>query len=77
MGDKTMTDHDDITDDMNIGEVVQTYPDLIPVFLKHGLMCVGCHAAEFENIEQGAKAHGIDLDALMEDLNQTLGELNE
>jgi hybrid cluster-associated redox disulfide protein len=40
------------------------------VFLSHGLMCVGCAVARFENIRQGAEAHGIDLEALMKDLNQ-------
>jgi hybrid cluster-associated redox disulfide protein len=33
-------------------------------------MCVGCAVARFEDIRQGAEAHGIDLDTLMKDLNQ-------
>ncbi len=55
--------------EMTIGEVVQTYPQTIEVFLKHGLMCFGCAIARFENVEQGAMAHGINVDALMQDLN--------
>jgi len=58
-----------ITKEMPIGQVVQQYPQTIRVFLSHGLMCVGCAAARFENVEQGAMAHGIDVDALMKDLN--------
>ena len=61
-----------ITKDMSIGQVVSNYPDTVPVFLRHGLMCVGCAAARFENIEQGAAAHGIDADALIKDLNQAV-----
>jgi len=30
-----------ITKDMSIGQVVQQHPQTIPVFLKHGLMCIG------------------------------------
>ncbi len=67
---KNMTETEIVTKDMNIGHVVQKYPKLVNVFLQHGLMCVGCHAAQFENIEQGAKAHGIDVDRLMADLNK-------
>ena len=37
-----------------------------------GMGCLGCAAARFENIEQGATAHGIDLDALMEALNEVV-----
>ncbi len=58
-----------IRKEMSIGEVVQTYPQTIQVFLKHGLMCFGCAIAQFENIEQGALAHGINVNALMKDLN--------
>jgi len=54
---------------MPIGEVVETYPQTIEVFLRHGLMCVGCAVARFENIEQGAVAHGIDVAPLVQDLN--------
>ena len=30
-----------ITKDMTISEIVSTYPATVPVFLRHGLMCVG------------------------------------
>jgi hybrid cluster-associated redox disulfide protein len=58
-----------ITKEMTIGDVVQNYPQTIEVFLKHGLMCFGCAIARFENVEQGAMAHGINVEALMKDLN--------
>ena len=58
-----------ITKDMPIGDVVQNYPQTVEVFLKHGLMCFGCAIARFENVEQGALAHGINVDALIKDLN--------
>jgi hybrid cluster-associated redox disulfide protein len=58
-----------ITKDMPIGDVVQNYPQTIEVFLRHGLMCFGCAIARFENVEQGAMAHGIDVETLITDLN--------
>jgi len=45
----------------------------VRVFLNHGLMCIGCVAARFENLEQGAMAHGIDVDTLLRDLNAAIG----
>ena len=63
-----------ITKNMPIGEVVQKYPEAIPVFLQHGLMCFGCAVARFENIEQGAIAHGIDAEALIKDLNAAVAK---
>lgn len=66
-----------INKEMTIGEVVRKYPETVRVFLGHGLMCVGCAAARFENILQGATAHGIDADALVTDLNAAVEEKAE
>jgi hybrid cluster-associated redox disulfide protein len=59
-----------ITKDMTIQEVVQNNPETIRVFLEHGLHCIGCSVARYENIEQGALAHGIDVDNLIRALNE-------
>ena len=65
-----------ITKDMSIIEVVQLYPATIEIFRKYGMGCFGCAAARFENIEQGAAAHGIDIDALIADLNKAVHTSN-
>jgi hybrid cluster-associated redox disulfide protein len=59
-----------ITKEMPIGDVVRNHPETVPVFMKHGLHCIGCAVAAFESIAEGAAAHGIDIDALITDLNQ-------
>jgi len=51
-------------------EVVQKCPATVDIFRNYGMGCLGCSAARFENIEQGAAAHGIDIDALINDLNK-------
>jgi hybrid cluster-associated redox disulfide protein len=66
-----------ITKDMPIGQVVQKYPKTVEVFLRHGLMCFGCAIAQYENVEQGAIAHGIDAEALIKDLNAVVPEVAE
>lgn len=58
-----------ISKEMAIAEIVQQYPETVKVFFSHGLMCIGCAAARFENLEQGATAHGIDVEAILKDLN--------
>ncbi|CVK17749.1 MULTISPECIES: DUF1858 domain-containing protein [Sporomusa] len=61
-----------ITKDMSIVDVVQQYPQTVQVFRNYGMGCLGCAAARFENIEQGAAAHGIDVTALIDDLNKAV-----
>jgi hybrid cluster-associated redox disulfide protein len=66
-----------ISKNMPIGDVVQKYPQTIEVFLKHGLMCFGCAIARFENLEQGAMAHGINVETLVADLNAAVPQPSE
>lgn len=61
-----------ITKKMKIEEVLKKYPEAVIVFAKHGFHCIGCVAAKFESIEQGAEAHGIDVDRLIKDLNKAI-----
>ena len=61
-----------ITKKSNIMEVVQKHPETMDVFSEYGLHCIGCMAAQFETLEVGAKAHGIDVDKLVKDLNKAI-----
>ena len=63
-----------ITKDMGIIEIVQNYPEALEVFQKYGLGCIGCAAAKFENLEAGAKVHGVDPDQMVKEINEILGE---
>jgi len=63
-----------ITKEMKIEEIIQKYPKTTEVFIKNGFHCIGCAAAGFENIEDGAKAHGIAVDGLIEELNEVIKE---
>jgi len=63
-----------ITQDMTIEEVIKRYPKAISAFEQHGLRCSGCCVSGFENIQEGALSHGIDLDSLLEELNRVACE---
>ena len=63
-----------ITKDMGLIEIVQQYPETVEVFQKYGLGCLGCAAARFENLEAGAKVHGIDIESMVNDLNAVISK---
>ena len=63
-----------ITKEMGIMDMVQQFPQTVDVLLQYGMGCLGCQAAQFENIEQGATAHGIDVDALIVSLNEAIAK---
>ena len=63
-----------ITKDMGILDVVQQYPETVEVFGQLGFGCLGCAAARFENLEAGARVHGVDPDELVARLNAAIGK---
>lgn len=61
-----------ITEDMNIKEVINRYPETIPVFAKYNMGCIGCMAATFERIKDITDVHGIDVKTFVKELNEAL-----
>lgn len=61
-----------ITKNMYFYEVLSKYPETIEIFFKHNMHCVGCAVSRFETLEQGALAHGIEPDKLVEELNKKI-----
>lgn len=63
-----------VTKEMGIIDIVQQFPQSLEIFAKYGLGCIGCAAARFENLEAGAKVHGVDPDKMVEEINALIGE---
>ena len=72
-----MAQENKITKEMTFGEVLTKYPETVKTFFMYGMHCFGCHLAIDETIEQGALAHGVDVDKLMKDLNETAASTEE
>jgi hybrid cluster-associated redox disulfide protein len=66
-----------ITKDMTFGEVLTKYPQTVKTFFMYGMHCFGCHLSVEETIEQGALAHGVPIDQLIDDLNKDIAETVE
>jgi hybrid cluster-associated redox disulfide protein len=58
-----------ITKETLISEVLEEHEELASVFFAFGMHCLGCPISHGENIEQAAAAHGIDVDAMLKELN--------
>jgi hybrid cluster-associated redox disulfide protein len=58
--------------DSLVQDVVERYPQTIPIFNRHGLQCVGCYISPFHTIADTAREYSIGLDSLLTDLNQAV-----
>ena len=59
-----------ISGDMTFTEVLQKKPRSVEVFFKYGMHCFGCMAATFENVEDGCRAHGLDAEKVIKEINE-------
>ncbi len=62
-----------ITADMKISEVLAKCPSAAEVLMKEGVHCVGCHAAQWESLEDGLKSHGKS----EEEIKQIIDKINK
>lgn len=58
-----------VTKDMTFHQVLQMSPEVAKVLGKFNLGCVGCMGAMNETLEQGAAAHGLDVNDILRELN--------
>lgn len=59
--------------DVSVYEVMERWPESPRVFLKHGMMCVGCAVARFHSLGEACEFQEVSLDAFCDDLLSVLG----
>ena len=61
-----------INENMNIRDVIEKYPETVPVFGKYNMGCIGCIASSFEKLSDIASVHGIDVKTFVKELNDAI-----
>ena len=61
-----------IRKEMKIEDVLRKFPQTIPVFRRFGIDCAQCQLSEYEDLEHGARVNGIDLEALLRELSDSV-----
>jgi len=57
---------------MSFTEIMEIAPEAGEVLFNSGMHCIGCGMAAFETLEQGAMAHGLDADKIVDEINKAL-----
>ncbi|MGB3988477.1 MAG: DUF1858 domain-containing protein [Minisyncoccales bacterium] len=65
-----------IVKEMKIGDLLRNHPEVVDVFLKYGLSCVGCPMSDPESVEEAALVHNINLKDLLKELNDAVEDEN-
>jgi hybrid cluster-associated redox disulfide protein len=58
-----------ITADSLVQDVVHQHPQVISIFVRHGLRCAGCYVSPFHTIADTAREYAMAIEPLLSDLN--------
>ncbi len=58
----------------SVAELLARWPQVIPVFLRHHMSCVGCSMAAFETLEDAARIYGIRYEVFSGELEKMIAE---
>ena len=64
-----------ITKQTTINEIISAHPEAMRFFEGLQMSCGSCFAVAFDTLENGALMHGMDADALIEQLNRFISSL--
>ncbi len=63
-----------VSTDMLIGQLLQIDANIAPILMRAGMHCLGCPSSQMESLEEAAMVHGLDVDVLVNQINDFLGE---
>lgn len=63
-----------VAKDMLIGQLLQIDANIAPILMRAGMHCLGCPSSQMESLEEAAMVHGLDVDVLVNQINDFLGE---
>ena len=61
-----------LTTDLVVAEVLARWPQAIPVFFRHQMICVGCAMSRFESLAEIAAIYRLDLTGFLGELRQAI-----
>ena len=69
--------HPKLMADLTVAEVMDRWPQTIPVFFRYRMACVGCPIAPFETMAEVAAIYGLNLSRFLNELEQIIEQAEE
>ena len=66
------TERDSIFLHMTISEILDRWPEIIPIFLNRRMACVGCSLADFMTLEDALEIYHINMEPFIEEIENTI-----
>ena len=57
---------------MTISEILDRWPEIIPIFLNHRMACVGCSLADFMTLEDALDIYHLNMESFIEEIENAI-----
>ena len=66
------TDQDSISPHLTISDILGRWPEVIPIFIKHKMACVGCSLSDFMTLEDALEIYHLEKEPFIEQIKQAI-----
>ena len=63
-----------ITPNLYMADIMNIWPETLPVFLAHRMSCIGCYLSPFDTLEDALTVYGLPVATVVDELNQRVVE---
>lgn len=60
-------------EDLSVMDIMDNWPETLPVFIKYKMLCVGCSIAPFHTIKEACVEHRLEERVLRDALDKAIG----
>jgi len=57
---------------MTISEILDRWPEIIPIFLNRRMACVGCSLADFMTLEDALEIYHLNMESFIEEIENAI-----
>ncbi|MBC8504860.1 MAG: DUF1858 domain-containing protein [Anaerolineales bacterium] len=61
-----------ITPNLHMADIINTWPETIPIFLGYRMICVGCYMSEFDTLADAMQIYNLPIEQIMDELNHII-----
>ena len=59
--------------DLPLADLMTHWPETLPVFMRHKMLCVGCMVSPFHTLAEACRAYDLDQSNLLAELKEVAG----
>ena len=66
------TEQDSISLQLTISDILERWPEVIPIFIKNKMACVGCSLSDFMTLEDALEIYHLEKEPFIEQIKQAI-----